>query len=117
MNKETPKIKGYHAHIYYGPASRETAARVREGLAKFDVRLGSWHDEPVGPHPQSMYQAVFSPEQFGEVVPWLMLHRDGLDVLVHPETDDAVADHLERSLWLGTKLALNVEPLRRSRNR
>jgi len=115
--KERAEIKGFHAHIYYDPETRDAAQRVREGLAKFDVRLGSWHDEPVGPHPKSMYQAVFSPERFGEVVPWLMLHRDGLDVLVHPETDDAVADHLERCLWLGTRLALNVEPLRRSRAR
>ena len=107
-----PEIKEVHAHIYYEYASRDAAARVREGLAKFDVRLGGWHDKPVGPHPQSMYQVVFSPEQFGEVVPWLMLHREGLDVLVHPETGDAGGDHLERSLWLGKKLRLNIEPLR-----
>ena len=113
MTKETPKIKGYHAHIYYNPASRDAAQRVREGLSRFAVRLGSWHDEPVGPHPQSMYQVVFSAEQFGEVVSWLMLHREGLDVLVHPETGDAVGDHLERSLWLGKKLELNIKPLQR----
>lgn len=108
MKKETSKIKGYHAHIYYDPTSRDAAQRVREGLSRFAVRLGSWHDEPVGPHPQSMYQVVFSPEQFGEVVPWLMLHREGLDVLVHPETGDTVGDHLEHSLWLGKKLKLNI---------
>lgn len=117
MKKDAPKIRGYHAHIYYDPETRDAAQRVREGLARFDVRLGSWHDGPVGPHPKSMYQVLFSPGQFCAVVPWLMLHREGLDVLVHPETDDAVADHLERCLWLGTRLALNVEPLRRSRAR
>lgn len=113
MKKKSPKIEGYHAHIYYNAASRDAAARVREGLSRFAVRLGSWHDEPVGPHPHAMYQVVFSPTQFGEVVPWLMLHREGLDVLVHPETGDSVADHLEHSLWLGKKLELNVRPLQR----
>lgn len=108
MRKDKDKIEGFHAHIYYDPETRSVAARVREGLAKFAVRLGSWHDEPVGPHPKSMYQVVFSPEQFGEVVPWLMLHREALDVLVHPETGDAVGDHLERSMWLGKKLKLHV---------
>ena len=112
MQQETSIVREFHAHIYYESASRDAAARVREGLAMFDVRLGGWHDKPVGPHPQSMYQVVFSPEQFGEVVPWLMLHREGLDILVHPETGDAGGDHLERSLWLGKKLRLNIEPLR-----
>ena len=108
MKKAVGKIKGFHAHIYYDAKTRDVAARVRKGLAKFDVQLGSWHDEPVGPHPKSMYQVVFSPEQFGKVVPWLMLHREGLDVLVHPSTGDGEGDHLNRSLWLGEKLKLKI---------
>ena len=109
MKKEMPKIKGYHAHIYYDSATREAAARVREGLARFDVQLGSWHDAPVGPHPKAMYQVVFSTDQFGKVVPWLMLHREGLDVLVHPQTGDSAGDHLDNCLWMGRKLRLNIE--------
>jgi aromatic ring-cleaving dioxygenase len=77
------------------------------------VELGRWHDKPIGPHPKSMYQVKFVPEQFGKLVPWLMLHREGLDVLVHPETGDAVRDHTDQALWLGEKLALNIAVLRR----
>ncbi len=110
-----PVVKGYHAHIYYDPKiSRETAARVRAGLAKFNVQLGSWHDEPVGPHLDAMYQALFSAEEFGKVVPWLMLNREGLSVLVHPSTGEAYGDHLVRSLWLGERLQLNETALRRA---
>jgi DOPA 4,5-dioxygenase len=108
-----PEIKGYHAHIYYDPATREAAARVRAGLANFNVQLGSWHDEPVGPHPKSMYQVVFAPQEFATVVPWLMLNRERLTVLVHPSTGDSYGDHLERSLWLGEILKLREESLRR----
>ena len=109
MTKETNLIQGYHAHVYYDPATRDAAARVREGLAaRFPVQLGGWHDSPVGPHPKSMYQVVFSPEQFSQIVPWLMLNREALDILVHPETDDVVRDHLERCLWLGKRLDLNI---------
>jgi DOPA 4,5-dioxygenase len=115
MPRPTSDIKGYHAHIYYDPGTKEVAARVREGLAQFNVRLGSWHDALVGPHLKSMYQMAFTPEEFGKVVPWLMLNRDGLDVLVHPETGDSAEDHLIRSLWLGQKLELNTEVLRQSR--
>jgi aromatic ring-cleaving dioxygenase len=46
-------------------------------------------------------------------VPWLMLNREGLDVLVHPLTDDSVADHTQFALWLGTPLPLRIEVLRR----
>ncbi len=114
MIVDTIKIVGFHAHIYFNPGSRDVAARLREGLGtRFDVRLGRWHDKPIGPHPKSMYQVAFSPNQFGEVVPWLMLNREGLDILVHPETGDDVGDHVERSLWLGEKLELNIESLRR----
>ncbi|MBI4527914.1 MAG: DOPA 4,5-dioxygenase family protein [Deltaproteobacteria bacterium] len=108
MENRQPKIHAFHAHIYYDPETRKAAARVREGLARFAVQLGGWHDEPVGPHPKSMYQAVFPPEEFGRVVPWLMLNRENLDILVHPETGDNLADHSAHALWLGTKIELRL---------
>ena len=111
MKEDTIEIVGFHAHIYFDTASRDAAARVREGLAQFEVQLGRWHDKPIGPHPQGMYQVAFLPEQFGKVVPWLMLHREELNILVHPETGDDVADHTLHCLWLGEKLELNVEVL------
>jgi DOPA 4,5-dioxygenase len=108
------KIKGYHAHVYYEPMTRDAANRVREGLgANFNVQLGSWHDEAVGPHLNPMYQVVFTPQDFGQIVPWLMLNREGLSILVHPSTGDGYGDHMERSLWLGEKLKLNETVLRR----
>ena len=116
MKEDTSEIKGFHAHVYFDPTSRDAAARVREGLgARFEVQLGRWHDKPIGPHPKSMYQVKFLPDQFGAVVPWLMLNREGLDVLVHPETGDDVGDHSHRALWLGEKQELDLESLRQAR--
>jgi DOPA 4,5-dioxygenase len=106
MKEDTIEIVGFHAHLYFDNDSRDAAARVREGLAQFEVQLGRWHDKPIGPHPQAMYQVAFLPPQFGTVVPWLMLHREELNILVHPETGDDVADHTLHSLWLGEKLEL-----------
>ncbi|BDA74687.1 DOPA-dioxygenase-like protein [Rivularia sp. IAM M-261] len=115
MTEHTTAITSFHAHVYYNYKNRDTAARIREKLgANFEVQLGRWRDGPVGPHPQSMYQVAFSLNQFDQVVPWLMLHREGLDVLVHPNTGDAVADHTSYSLWLGDKLQLNTEVLKAS---
>lgn len=107
------KIRFYHAHIYYDEASRPTAARIREEIERrFNVVMGRWREEPVGPHPQPMYQVKFDPPEFARIVPWLMLNRGGLTVLVHPDTGDALADHAVNPLWLGQKLELNLEILR-----
>ena len=112
MKEDTINIVGFHGHIYFDNDNRDAAARVREGLTQFELQLGRWHDKPIGPHPQAMYQVAFLPDQFGKVVPWLMLNREGLDILIHPETGDDVADHTKHSLWLGEKLELNIEFLR-----
>jgi len=111
---ELPRITGYHAHIYYDAATRSIAERLREGIgAQFKVTLGRWHDAPVGPHPQSMYQVAFPVEEFPRLVPWLMLNRHGLTVLVHPMTGDEYEDHARHGLWLGAILPLKLEVLRR----
>jgi aromatic ring-cleaving dioxygenase len=108
------RIKGYHAHVYYSPQTRPVAERLRAEIGeRFDARLGSWHDEPVGPHPVSMYQVAFAGEEFSGLVPWLMLNREGLDVLVHPLSGDSIADHTRFAAWLGTPLPLRLDVLRR----
>lgn len=112
---DAAKITGYHAHVYYGDAAtRQIAAELREELARrFKVVLGRWRDRPVGPHPKPMYQVAFAAEEFARLVPWLALNHRGLSVLIHPETGDDPTDHSEHALWLGEKLSLDIESLRR----
>jgi len=108
-------ITDYHAHIYYDPAtSRDRAARLRERVAAAfpEAKIGRWHDELVGPHLRSMYQVAFPRALLATFLPWLMLNRDGLTVLVHPETGDAYVDHSEHAAWLGGVLPLKLEVLR-----
>ena len=105
-------IRHYHAHIYYDPvSSRERAARLRERIAAAfpEATLGRWHDALVGPHPQSMYQVAFPRALLATFLPWLMLNRDGLTVLVHPETGDDLTDHTTHAAWLGAMLPLRLE--------
>ena len=54
---------------------------------------------------------IFKPEEFEHVVPYLMLNRDGLDVLVHPLTTDAVEDHSSYAIWLGNPVELKLHTL------
>ena len=113
MKTPALEVNAYHAHIYYDEASRADAAAVREALdARFAVRLGRWRDEPVGPHPEPMYQIAFASDQFDRIVPWLMLNRRGLTVLVHPETGHDLEDHRDRALWMGRVLELKLDVLR-----
>jgi DOPA 4,5-dioxygenase len=110
----TQTIESYHAHVYYlDSASRAAAASLREALTgRFDVAMGSWHDEPVGPHPRPMYQVSFPAAEFARIVPWLMLNHDGLSILIHPNTDDGYRDHVEHAVWLGKQLDLRLDILR-----
>jgi aromatic ring-cleaving dioxygenase len=107
------QIKGYHAHVYYDPASKAAASALRDAVEEtFEVELGRWHDAPIGPHPCGSYQIAFAPELFGTLVPWLALNRGDLTVFVHPDTGKALADHSAHVIWLGESRALNLDALR-----
>ena len=106
------EIKGYHAHVYYDAASKPKAAKLREAIiGKFKVEPGGFSDEPRGPHPISQFAVIFETPEFQQIVPWLMLNRDGLDVLVHPLTDSSYNDHTANAMWLGTPVPLKTEIL------
>lgn len=109
-------ITGYHAHVYYGDAAtRASAEHLRAGVEALGVEtvLGRWHDAPIGPHPTGSFQIAFDAPVFAQLVPWLALNRDGLSILVHPNTDDPVADHSAHAIWLGPQLPVDLEMLRR----
>jgi aromatic ring-cleaving dioxygenase len=105
-------IESYHAHIYFdGADQRRIAQEVRDEIAqRFPIFIGTLWDRPIGPHPKPMFEIGFSPADFAIVVPWLMLNRGGLSVLVHPNTGSPRRDHLFNALWLGEVLDLIKDP-------
>jgi aromatic ring-cleaving dioxygenase len=110
----SPDVHGYHAHVYYANDTLPLATKLREALAaKFPVELGRFSGEPIGPHPVAQFQVIFKQDAFHSVVPWLMLNREGLDILVHPLTDDMVDDHTVYALWLGTPIKLKLDTMQR----
>ena len=56
----------------------------------------------------------FAAGDFARLVPWLMLNRGGLDVLVHPLAGNAYDDHTVYAMWLGDKLPLKLDVLKRA---
>lgn len=115
MDKPLPlrEITSYHAHIYYAPGEERGRAERLRGLIgeRFVARIGAWHDELVGPHLKGMYQVAFAVDLFPRIVPWLMLNRMGLSVLVHPNTRRPRDDHLVHALWLGEALPIKGDIL------
>ncbi len=107
------EIKGYHAHVYYDAATWPTAERLRETIiGKFAVEAGALRDEPRGPHPISQFNVIFQTGEFQKIVPWLMLNREGLDIIVHPLTESSYDDHSKNALWLGTPVPMRLDILR-----
>lgn len=108
------EVVGYHAHVYFNPETRPVAERLRDTIvARFEVEPGGFSDAPIGPHPISQFNIIFRAAEFQNVVPWLMLNRNGLDVLVHPLTESSYDDHSKNALWLGTPVAIRLDRLRR----
>jgi DOPA 4,5-dioxygenase len=105
-------VKGYHAHIYFDAATRPAAEHLRNTLIDmFAVEPGVFADEPRGPHPVPQFNMIFEISQFQNIVPWLMLNHEDLNVLVHPLTESNLDDHTRYALWLGVPVPLRLERL------
>ena len=107
------EIRGYHAHVYFGPDSVAEARALYERVpgAFPKAALGRFHERPVGPHPAWTYQIAFGTEQFGTIVPWLATQRGSLDVLVHGLSGDDIRDHTALTMWLGRSYSLDLSAL------
>jgi DOPA 4,5-dioxygenase len=101
----------YHAHIYYNPAERTAAAVLREAFGRDPAILfvGAMTDGPAGPHPIAQYEVHF----LGGAVPAVVaaIEAAGLRALVHPLTDDDLADHTTLAHWISEPVALDVSVL------
>jgi aromatic ring-cleaving dioxygenase len=112
---EPIKIDGYHVHVYYDAETRPRAERLREEIAAtLGVEVRELSDAPRGPHPVPQFRFMFTTAQFGTMVPWLMLNRQRLDVLVHPLTDNSYDDHSRYAVWLGAPVALKLNTMSRT---
>lgn len=101
----------YHAHIYYSAAERSRAEALRSQLrGRADVIfVGRMTDGPVGPHPIPQFEVHFRKQTMDAVV--LAIEASGLRALVHPLTDDDLADHTTLARWIGEPLSLDASVL------
>lgn len=105
-------IHGWHAHVYFDASTIDQARSLCEGAAaRFPLKMGRVHEKPVGPHPDWSCQLAFKAALFAEVIPWLVLNRNGLVVLVHPITGNDLLDHRDRAMWMGHSRPLDLRVL------
>ena len=107
----------YHAHIYYSQEERAAAETLRErfsrgaraGAGARILFVGPMRDEGVGPHPMAQYEIHFAEASLAAVA--AEIEATGLRALIHPLTDDDLADHTISARWIGEPLALDLTVL------
>ena len=106
MNTE---IRDYHAHLYYDADTLDEARALAESLRQqHPVKVGTFHQKPVGPHPVWSCQITVANDQFGDVIPWLLLNHGRVDVFIHPNTGEDLLDHTHHVMWIGESYPLNL---------
>ena len=112
LTPTTPEIHGWHAHVYFDAETVGQARAICEAAAeRFPLKMGRVHEKPVGPHPDWSCQLAFKAALFEQVIPWLLVHRGGLNVLVHPITGNDLADHRDRAMWMGVSRPIDLSVL------
>jgi aromatic ring-cleaving dioxygenase len=102
----------YHAHIYYAEDGRALAEGLRDRFLAMrpDVLfVGRMMDRGVGPHPVPQFEIHFLEASVPAIVD--AIEASGLRALVHPLTDDDVADHTALGRWIGEPLELVLSAL------
>ena len=102
----------YHAHIYFTETEVSAARRLRDQFMAGTVRIlfvGAMTDRGVGPHPIPQYEVHFRESSLDNVV--AAIEASGLRALVHPLTDDDLADHTTLGRWIGEPLELDITVL------
>jgi len=105
---------GFDIHIYFLQTDEEQTKFATELWERIrrefpELRIYRVWDKPIGPHPMAMFEVnIFTPEQFGAFIPWLVINRGPLSALIHPNTDDGERDHTQRATWMGQPLPLNL---------
>lgn len=107
----------FHAHIYYDASERFVAERLHTELQTTKgtgdlvdvIFVGAMTDRPVGPHPRAQYEVHFYGDALQTILDRIRSNR--LRALVHRLTDDDLADHTSRALWIGEPLPLDLSVL------
>ncbi|KAJ7898451.1 DOPA-like domain-containing protein, partial [Mycena leptocephala] len=122
---------GFDFHVYYAPADVPHAQSLHSRISLEFPEASKMHSYsgiaqsvccqpslssaplihiPAGPHPTPMFEVnTFTPHQTGALFCWLVVNRGPCSVLIHPNTDDELADHTTLATWMGTPWPLKTD--------
>jgi aromatic ring-cleaving dioxygenase len=104
----------YHAHIYHEADQRAASDTLHARLTALKdtgeladlLMVGKLRERPVGPHPLPQFEIHFLQRALPGILP--LIEASGLRALVHPLTDDDLADHTTLATWIGEPLDLDL---------
>jgi aromatic ring-cleaving dioxygenase len=107
----------FHAHIYVSPGERPAAHALHEAFARLTGQgaqpqilfVGAMTGGKAGPHPMPQFEIHFLKRSLDSVV--AAIRSSGLRALVHPLTDNDLADHTVTAQWIGEPLDLDLATL------
>lgn len=102
----------YHAHIYYSDDELPAATALRDQFVAGRPRVlfvAQMTDRGVGPHPVPQFEVHFQEPARSSVI--AAIEASGLRALVHPLTDNDLADHTSLGHWIGEPLDLDLTVL------
>ena len=114
MNKsfnEVAAVKGYHIHIYFetGKDSASQAQELMEDIKTLfpaDIESAAKIGR-IGPHTKENFALHIKKDGFATIIPWVQLNSRDLSILIHPDRNDDIIDHLGSSMWLGEPVKYN----------
>ena len=106
-----PEDAPFHAHVYFSAEQRKAAEELKGQFeaAPSVLFVGRMTEGKTGPHPIPQYEVHFRRSALADVQ--AMIRASGLRALVHPLTDDDLADHTSLGEWFGEPLDLDLTTL------
>ena len=108
---EVSEVKEYHIHVYFG-ADKDAEALAHEltedikTLFSPDI-VSAEKIGKIGPHTEENYAIHIKKPGFATIVPWVQLNNRGLSILIHPDRNDDLKDHIGPSMWVGAPVKYN----------
>ena len=128
-----PYLVSYHIHILFNANNEDEVSRAmalqHDFVKQFNVPIGKKENctfaagdprpeqksvcayptawLPEGPFPTAQYSFFVPRSHYSETVQWVIQRRNGLDLLVHPNSGCEIQDHLHWAVWGGNPWELN----------
>ena len=102
----------YHAHIYFEAGEGAAAEALRRKFTRVPDQVlftGGLTTGKAGPHPIPQFEVHFRKKSLPGIVQ--LIRESGLRALVHPLTDDDLADHTGLAEWIGEPVELDLSTL------